>query len=102
PVVEHADRPRGHAVLEEVDTDACALGHADVRAVDAVTHELAPGPLAPRVRRKRGDPGHLQAEPGAGRRDVRFGATDLDVELARGFESGRATESTDARGPRRA
>jgi len=60
-----------------------------------VTHELAPGPLAPRVRRKRGDPGHLQAEPGAGRRDVRFGATDLDVELARGFEAaGRRNRQT--------
>ena len=88
PVVQHADRPWGHPILEEIDTDAGVLGRADVRAVDAVPHELAPDPVAPLVRGKRGDPRHLQAEPRAGRRDVRLGAADLDVKLACGLEAG--------------
>src|SRR2546422_8090399 len=58
-VVEHADRPRRHSVLEEVDADAGVLGHTDVGTIDAVPHELAPDPLAPLVRGEGGNPGYL-------------------------------------------
>ena len=89
PVVEDTGRPRCHTVLEEVDTDARAIGHADVRAIHPVCGELAPDPLAPRVGRQRRHPRRAQAESRAGRRDIGLGAADQDVELPCRLETRR-------------
>jgi len=76
-VVEHADRPRRHSVLEEVDADAGVLGHTDVGTIDAVPTSSR-RIRSPTGSREGGNPGYLQAEPCTGRRDIRLGAADLE------------------------
>ena len=87
PVVEHADRPRRRAVLEEVEPEPRAGDRAHAAAVDAVPGELAPHALTPRVVGQRGDPRDTHAEPRGRRRHVGLGAAELHVELARGLEA---------------
>ena len=86
-VIKDTHRPRRYSIFEEVDAHARALGHAHVTAVHAVTGQLAPDPLAPRVGRQRGDPGGAQAQAGARGGHVGLGAPDLQIELARCLEA---------------
>ena len=86
PVVDHPDRARGDAVLDEVRADPAALAPADVPDVHAVTAELARQPLAPDVRGQRRDPRRAVAEPRQGAQHVGLGPAVGDVELPRLLE----------------
>ena len=87
PIVEDPHRPRRYAVFEEVDADSRTVDHPHVAAVHAVTGQLAPDPLAPRVGRQGGDPRGAQAQAGARGGHVGLGAPDLQIELARCLEA---------------
>jgi hypothetical protein len=88
-VVQHADRPRRRAELEEIDADPGRVDHTHVLAVDAVAGQLPPDPLAPGVGGHGRDPRRPQAEARAGGNDVGLGAADLHVELAHRLDAPR-------------
>ena len=62
-----------------------AQGHRLVALL--ASHRLTPRALAPRVGGQRRDPGDTKPEARGDRRDVGFGAADLDVELPNGLEA---------------
>src|SRR5712691_5348625 len=96
PVIHHPDRAWRNAVFEEVEAHARIVDRAHGLAIDAVPGELTPRALAPRVGRQRRDPRDTKPEARGDRRDVGFGAADLDVELPNGFEArGRRQRETE-------
>jgi hypothetical protein len=88
-VIENVNRARRDPVLEEIDADACPFRHAHVLAVHAVTGQLAPDALPPRICRKRRDPPGAKTEAGAGSCHVGLGAAELQIELANRLEASR-------------